>query len=197
MYWRRILTRTSSDLSYPSHFISKDKKVPSASFSYHTYGSIKVSPPWRQQCVWCIKWMTARRYDMRTYCCPLLTASENRTVARIRNIIWAISILTAVVAQLFELQKRLAGQPRAWMGSHVDGWKATCIHATCSCCSGISLQQRRVMGDGSQACKATRDYTRMALPAAAGHDRGAGCSVLFALLLLFCAERTTTATNSR
>ena len=44
--------------------------------------------------------------------------------------------------------------------------------------------------------------TRMALPAAAGRDRDAGCSMLFAMLLLlcavsgFCAERSRTATTT-
>ena len=45
-------------------------------------------------------------------------------------------------------------------------------------------------------------HTRMALPAAAGRDRDAGCSVLFALPLLlcavsgFCAERSRIATTA-
>ena len=54
-----------------------------------------------------------------------------------------------------------------------------------------------VMGDGPQVrqnnstehservCTARICHTRVALPAAAGRDRDAGCSVLFALLLLF------------
>ena len=50
---------------------------------------------------------------MRTYCCLLSAACENRTVAMVRNTIWTISTHTAVVV-LSELQQRLAGtKPRA------------------------------------------------------------------------------------
>ena len=40
-------------------------------------------------------------------------------------------------------------------------------------------------------------HTRMALPAAAGRDRDAGCSVLFALPLLLCAVSGFCAERSR
>ena len=57
---------------------------------------------------------------MRTYCCPLLVASENRNVATVRNTIWTTSTHTAavvvVVVVLSELQQRLAGSDvRAYM----------------------------------------------------------------------------------
>ena len=47
--------------------------------------------------------------------CPRLAACENRTVAMVKNTIWTISTHTAAVLLLSELQKRLAGQPRAYM----------------------------------------------------------------------------------
>ena len=71
-----------------------------------------------------------------------------------------------------------------------------------------------VMGDGPQVrqsnsteysarvCTARICHTRMALPAAAGRDGHAACSVLYSLLLLFvvvsgfCAERSRTETTA-
>ena len=170
--------------------------MPVASFWYHTYGSIEVvAPQRRQQCAWCIRWTmttTAGRYGMRTYCCPLLAAYKNRTVTvvMVRKTIWTISTHT--------------GEHYCCLNLKSAGWAATCIHATCSCCRKIQLQQRRMWWvTDLRFDKATRQstartcHTRTTLPAAAGRDSSAGCSVLFALLLLFWADQSRTAANSR
>ena len=90
--------------------------MPPASFWYHTYSCkvLIVAQQLRQQCAWCLRWTTGR-CDMRTYCCLLLPARENRPVAMVRNTIWTISTHTAVVLLILsELQQRLAGtKPRA------------------------------------------------------------------------------------
>ena len=84
---------------------------------------------------------------MRTYCRPLLAACENRAVAMVRNTIWTISTHSAVVLLLLsELQQRLAGQPRAWMGSHVRAYmQHVAAAAEYSSSRGVD-----VMGDGPQ-----------------------------------------------
>ena len=99
--------------------------MPPASFWYHTYSGkkvLKVAQQPRQQCAWCLRW-TRGRCDMRTYCCLLLAACENRPVAMVRNTIWMISTQTAVVLLILsELRQRLAStKPRAckYM-QHVD-----------------------------------------------------------------------------
>ena len=109
-----LLLKSSDYVSYSSRFIFRHRKMPPASFWHHTYSGkvLKVAQQPRQQCAWCLRWTTGR-CDMRTYCCLLSAACENRTVAMVRNTIWTISTHTAVVV-LSELQQRLAGtKPRA------------------------------------------------------------------------------------
>jgi len=77
--------------------------------------------------------------------------------------------------------------------STAPGWyETTCvqIHAACSCC--IAPADRcdgwRTSGSTAARQRTARIYhTCMALPAAAGRDWDAGCSVLFALALQLCA----------
>ena len=117
--------KSSDSVSYSSRFIFRHRKMPPATFWYHTYSDEKVSKvaqqP-RQQCAWCLR-RTTGRCDMRTYCCLLLAACENRPVAMVRNTIWMISTHTAVVLLILsELRQRLAGtKPRACKNmQHVD-----------------------------------------------------------------------------
>ena len=120
-----LLLKSSDYVSYSSRFIFRHRKMPPASFWYHTYSGkkvLKVAQQPRQQCAWCLRWTTGR-CDMRTYCCLLLAACENRPVAMVRNTIWKISTHTAVVLLILsELRQRLAGtKPRACKNmQHVD-----------------------------------------------------------------------------
>ena len=131
--WRiRTHTKQCNDYRVRLVLYSDTTNMPPACFWYHTYSSIEVvARQRRQQCAWCIRWTTTTvgRCDMRKYCCPLLAAYENLTVAVVRNTNWTISTHTAVVVVLSELEQRL------WLGSRVHGWVATCIHATYSFCS--------------------------------------------------------------
>ena len=120
-----LLLKSSDYVSYSSRFIFRHRKMPPASFWYHTYSGkkvLKVAQQPRQQCAWCLRWTTGR-CDMRTYCCLLLAACENRPVAMVRNTIWMISTHTAIVLLILsELRQRLAcTKPRACKNmQHVD-----------------------------------------------------------------------------
>ena len=104
-------------------------------------------------------------YDMRTYCCPLLGAYENRTVAMVRNTIGTIStysssITTVVVLLLSELRKRLAGQPQAYMR-----------HVAAAAEYRSSREILVVMGDGSQVRQSNSTEYSVYLP----HAHGVTC----------------------
>ena len=119
-----LLLKSNDYVSYSSRFIFRHRKMPPASFWYHTYSGkvLKVAQQPRQQCAWYLRWTTGR-CDTRTYCCLLLAACENRPVAMVRNTIWTNSTHTAVVLLILsELRQRLAGtKPRACKYiQHVD-----------------------------------------------------------------------------
>ena len=122
-----------------------------------------------------------------TYCCPLLAACKNRSVAMVRKTIWTISTHTAVVVLLCELQKRMAGH-------HVHGWAATCIHATCSCCGRISLQQR----DRCDGWRTSGSTKQLDSPQRVSATREWRCLLLLLCVVVsgFCVERSRTATTA-
>ena len=118
---RKIPTSAFSStraISYKLEAIVRNS-IPIGAFSFPAFSQNDMNQYFR---------VTETRCDMRKYCCPLPAAYEKRTAAMVRNTNWTISTLTVVV--LLSVLEQLL-----WLGSHVRGWAATSIHATCSFCS--------------------------------------------------------------